>query len=310
LPYNKSTVFLVLAGLLWGFGGLAGARLAGLTGLNPLAVAAYRLLIGGTVATLALLPRVKRLPRTKSAARRLVTAGVLLAVYQTTYFGAVALTSVSLATMVTIGGVPVIVALVTAVRARRMPSPRTVTCVLLAVAGLGLLAGSPSTKDVWATVAGVALCVLTSAVFATLLLVTRRPVAGLSSGATTGLGLLVGGLLLLPVALPLGMAIPLTPNVVLTALFFGTVPTALAYGAYFIGLRHANAVVAAVSAMLEPLTATVLSVVFFHEHLGLVGTVGAVLLGVALVVNYSAQSGSADGEPALPAQARGAEVGV
>lgn len=308
MSYQKSTVFLVLAGLLWGMGGLAGARLAGLTGLSPLAVAAYRLLIGGTVATLALLPRLKRLPRTKSAARRLVTAGALLAVYQTTYFGAVALTSVSLATMVTIGGVPVIVALVTAVRARQMPSPRTVTCVALAVAGLGLLAGSPSTKDVWTTVAGVALCVLTSAVFATLLLVTRRPVAGLTSGATTGLGLLVGGLLLLPVALPLGMAIPLSPNVMLTALFFGTVPTALAYGAYFIGLRHANAVVAAVSAMLEPLTATVLSVVFFHEHLGPVGTAGAVLLGVALVVNYSAQSGSADGEPALPAHARGAEV--
>ncbi|GAB3914309.1 EamA family transporter [Kibdelosporangium lantanae] len=298
----------MLAGLLWGFGGLAGSRLAGLTGLNPLAVAAYRLLIGGTVATIALLPRVKRLPRTRSAVKRLVTAGALLAVYQTTYFGAVALTSVSLATLVTIGGVPVTVALVTAVRARRMPSPRTVVCVALAIAGLGLLAGSPSTKDAWATAAGVALCVLTSAVFATLLLVTRRPVAGLSSGATTGLGLLVGGLLLLPAALPLGMAIPLTGNVMLTALFFGTVPTALAYGAYFTGLRHANAVVAAVSAMLEPLTATVLSVVFLHEHLGPAGTAGAVLLGIALVVNYSAQSGSADGEPVLPARPRGAEV--
>jgi drug/metabolite transporter, DME family len=158
-------------------------------------------------------------------------------------------------------------------------------------------------------VAGVVLSLVAGGGFAAFTLVNRRPVAGLSAGVSTGLGLLVGGILLLPVALPLGMAIPLTPQVVLTAAFLGTVPTAIAYGAYFVGLRQANAVVAALSAMLEPLTATVLSVTFFHDRLGPVGIAGAVLLGVALLVNYSAQSGSADGEPALPVGASDAEVG-
>ncbi|TCO64472.1 DMT family transporter [Actinocrispum wychmicini] len=300
--------FLVLAGVLWGAGGLSGSLLGLQTGLDPLAVAAYRLLIGGAIATLALGTRLKRLPRTAAAIRRLFAAGALLAVFQASYFGAVAMTSVSLATLVTIGSVPVIVAAVTAVRERKAPTRRTALCVALAVSGLAMLAGMPSTRDTWHTVAGVALSLAAGTGFAAFTLVNRRPVAGLSNGVTTGLGLLVGGILLLPAALPLGMAIPLTPQVVLTAVFLGTVPTAIAYGAYFAGLQHVSPVAAALSAMLEPLTATVLSVTFFHDRLGAVGIVGAVLLGVALVVNYSAQSGSADGEPALPAEAPDAEV--
>jgi DME family drug/metabolite transporter len=303
-------LFLVLAGVLWGTGGLSGTLLGEQTGLAPLAIAAYRLLIGGVLATLALITQLNRLPRTKAAARRLLAAGALLAVFQASYFGAVSMTSVSLATLVTIGSAPVIVAVATAIRERRAPSPRTALCIVLAVTGLALLAGMPSTRDTWHTVAGVALSLTAGGGFATFTLINRHPVAGLSTGATTGLGLLVGGILLLPAALPLGMAISPTPQILLTAAFLGTVPTAIAYGAYFVGLRQASPVAAALAAMLEPLTATGLSVTLFHDRLGPAGIAGAVLLGVALIVNYSAVSGSAQGEPALPSDRSGAEVGA
>jgi DME family drug/metabolite transporter len=302
-------LFLIVAGVLWGTGGLSGALLGDQTGLHPLAVAAYRLLIGGTIATLVLVTRLKHLPLTRSAARRLFAAGGLLATFQAAYFGAVSMTSVSLATLVTIGSSPVIVAVVTSVRDRRMPSARTASCIALAVTGLALLAGMPSTRDTWHTLAGIVLSLTAASGFATFTLINRHAVAGLSAGVTTGLGLLIGGILLLPAALPLGMSIPLTPGVLATAAFLGTVPTAIAYGSYFIGLQHAPAVVAAIAAMLEPLTATVLSVVFFDDQLGTVGVIGAVLLGMAVAVNYSAQSGSAQGEPALPAGRSSAGVG-
>lgn len=307
---KQSTLFLIVAGVLWGTGGLAGSLLRDLAGLHPLAVAAYRLLIGGVLATVALVAQLRHLPRTRAVARRLVTAGALLAVFQAAYFGGVSLTSVSLATLVTIGSSPVIIAIVTAVRDRRIPSARTGLCIALAATGLGLLAGTPSTRVFWDTVLGITLCLIAAGGFAVFTLVNRNAVPGLPSGGTISLGLLLGGLFLLPVALPLGMNLPLTPDVLGTAAFLGVVPTAVAYGSYLIALRQANPVAAALAAVLEPLTATLLSVLFFDEQLGTVGVIGAVLLGVALAVNYSAQSGSADGESALPGRRTGAGVGT
>ncbi|OLF10429.1 hypothetical protein BU204_31620, partial [Actinophytocola xanthii] len=48
---RTSTFLLACAGLLWGTGGLTGALLQSHGGLAPIPVAAYRLLVGGLVAT-------------------------------------------------------------------------------------------------------------------------------------------------------------------------------------------------------------------------------------------------------------------
>lgn len=272
---------LFLAGLLWGTGGLAGALLQSRTGLHPVAVAAYRLLIGGGLATLALAYRLPSLPRTTAVARRLLAAGALVGLFQAGYFGAVMLTSVSLATLLTIGSAPVFVALATLREAR----PRTLATVAVAVTGLALLAGTPGDGPLPRTAGGVLLSLLSGAGFAALTILNRRPVPGLTSGATTALALLLGGVLLLPLALSLGMALPLRADVLLIAAFLGAVPTAVAYGAYFVGLRGAPAVTAALASMLEPLTATVLAVVFLGDRLSVAGTVGAGLLAAALLLN-------------------------
>ncbi|GAA4441825.1 hypothetical protein GCM10023148_49020 [Actinokineospora soli] len=99
------------------------------------------------------------------------------------------------------------------------------------------------------------------------------------------MGLLVGGGLLLLLALAAGMALPAGGDVLLIAAYLGIVPTALAYGAYFAGLRGAPAVTAALCSMLEPLTATVLAVVLLDDRMTAAGVVGAALLFAALVLN-------------------------
>ncbi|MFC5288734.1 EamA family transporter [Actinokineospora guangxiensis] len=197
---NRSKIFLACAGLLWGTGGLAGALLHAHTGLHPVAVAAYRLLIGGVVATAALVALRVPAPRSRPAILRLLTAGTLLGLFQAGHVAAVTLTSVGLATLLTIGSAPIFAALASGDRSRR-----TVTAVALSVFGLALLAGSPAVEAGWQAAAGVALSLATGAVFATLTLVTRRPVEGLTSGTTTAWGLLIGGVLLLPIALPIGL---------------------------------------------------------------------------------------------------------
>jgi threonine/homoserine efflux transporter RhtA len=60
--------------------------------------------------------------------------------------------------------------------------------------------------------------------------------------------------------------------------YLGVVPTAVAYALYILGLRTTSATAASIGALLEPLTATLLGVVFFGESLGATGLVGAILL--------------------------------
>lgn len=290
-PARGGSFHLVAAGVLWGTGGLAGAVLATTADLHPLAVAAYRLLLGGAFAVLFLAVAVagglRPLPRTRSAARRLLVAGSLLALFQACFFAAVALTSVSIATMTTIGSAPVFVAVATAVTDRRRPTRTAVGSIVAAVLGLCLLTWSPQgAGGRWALVAGLACALASGAGFATLTLVTRRAVPGLDPLRTTAFGCLVGGVLLSPFALWFGMALPVRFDVVAVAGYLGAVPTALAYAAYFRGLKLASPVLAALSALLEPLTATLLAVLLLDDRLGVAGWCGAALLVGALAVSY------------------------
>lgn len=273
----RSSAALVLAGVLWGTGGLAGSLLARRAGLHPLAVADYRLLVGGVVAIVLL--KGGALPRTPEAAKRVLAVGGLFALFQASYFAAVALSSVSVATMTTIGAAPVVVTLASVRKPRRW----TLVSVAGTLAGLALLQWSPGEA---VSFGGLGFALLAAGGFATLTLVTAKPVAGLDPLSTTAFGCLTGGLLLLPVASWSGMAIPLHADVLATVCYLGAVPTALAYAAYLRGLADAHPVLGSLSAVLEPLTAAVLSAALLGERLSGPAWCGAAVLVAALVVGY------------------------
>lgn len=288
-PETRSAGMLLAAGVLWGTGGLAGSLLASLAALHPLSVATYRLLLGGvlTAGLLAATGGLRGLTRTPEAVRRILVAGSLLAVFQASYFISVILTSVSVATMVTIGSVPVFVAVASAVAERRRPANSAIVSIVAALLGLLLLTWSPEgAGDQGHLLAGLLVALLSGGGFAALTLLTRQPVAGLDPLHTTALGCLAGGVLLLPFAWWLGMGLPFDAEAMALALYLGAVPTALAYTAFFRGLRGAHPVLAALAALLEPLTAALLAAVLLDERLGVTGWSGAGLLAVALAVSY------------------------
>ncbi|WP_372668700.1 DMT family transporter [Amycolatopsis kentuckyensis] len=274
----RSSAALVLAGVLWGTGGLAGSLLAQLAGLHPLAVATYRLLVGGGIATLAVLLKGGTFPRTAEAAKRLLAVGGLFALFQASYFAAVAFSSVSIATMTTIGAAPVFVTLASV----RKPGRWTLVSVAGTLAGLVLLRWSP--EEPAHLLGGLGFALLAAAGFAALTLLTAKPV--MDPLATTAFGCLTGGLLLTPVASWTGMALPLHADVLAVVCYLGAVPTALAYAAYLRGLATAHPVLGALSAVLEPLTATILAALLFGERLSGTAWCGAAVLVAALVIGY------------------------
>lgn len=276
---------LIAAGVLWGTGGLSGTLLGRVAAVSPLAVAAFRLSIGGVLLVTLLLVSGRRRPVGAPAWRRIATFGALAAVYQACYFAAVSLTSISLATLVTIGSAPVMVLVVEAVTGRRRLDARAVGTMVLALAGLALLVGLPSGGfGVGAVLASAGLALVSAAGFAVITLLGATPVPGLDGVTATGYGFLVGGAVLALVA-STTTGLSVHPSMAAFGLlaFLGVGPTAVAYGLFFRGLLCAGPRTAALLALLEPLTGTLLAVALLGERLAVAGIVGAALLSVAVV---------------------------
>jgi DME family drug/metabolite transporter len=297
--------YLAISGLLWGTGGLTGSLLGRVAGLSPIAVAACRLTAGGVLIVCYLTATRRTWPSGRAAWARITVIGLLAAIFQSCYFAAVSLTSVPLATLITIGAAPVIV--LGAERAIGRPAGRlAVLTTGLAVTGLGLLVGLPSGFRESAVLASAVMAVLAAAGFAAITLISTRPVAGLDDLAMTGFGFTIGGVLLMPVAgLTGGIAFqPGLPAIgLLVAL--GTGPTAVAYTLYFRGLRTAAASTAARLALLEPLTGAILAALLLGERLSATGIVGAAIIGAAVILTVQADRGGGrvsgdDGDDAQP----------
>lgn len=180
---------LVVAGVLWGTGGLFGSALSTTTGLGPVAVAACRLGGGGLLLCGYLLASGRSIPRSRLVWRRILGIGGLAALFQCSYFAAVAASGVSVATLVAIGIAPVVVLAVEALTRRRRVGASAVAGVALALVGLALLVGPAPTGSV---VVGAALAAVAGTGFAAMTLLSgspstvstrRRPPASGSSSA-------------------------------------------------------------------------------------------------------------------------------
>ncbi len=166
---------------------------------------------------------------------------------------------------------------------RSRPAPGVVVAIALALVGLGLLLGAPASGSNPALAAVLAL--VPAAAFAATTVINRTAVPGLDPMLLTGLSFSFGSLLLLPAAALLGgQMYPSGGGQVALVLWLAIGPTALAYVAYFAGLRTVPGTTASVLALLEPLTASVGAAVVFGERLGLAGMIGAGLLVAGIVV--------------------------
>jgi DME family drug/metabolite transporter len=277
---------LVMSGLLWGTGGLTGSVLSRAAGLSAMSVAAYRLTVGGALIVVFLTAKGRRWPAGRAAWIRIIGIGLLAALFQSCYFTAVALTSVSLATLVTIGSAPVIVLGADRVMSRRRIGRAAAGTTCLALTGLALLVGLPSgVFPETAVLASAGMAVLAAAGFAAITLIGTRPVPGLDDLTVTGFGFTVGGLALMPLAATIsGVSFTPDPAAIGLLIALGTGPTAVAYTLYFRGLRTAAASTAALLALLEPLTGAILAALILGDRLGATGIAGAAILATAVIL--------------------------
>jgi DME family drug/metabolite transporter len=285
---SRGFLLVVLASLCWGTSGLSGRVIADRSDLSSLDIAWYRLAIGA--AALAVVwgvtsrRRAPAVPVTRPVAVRLVLVGVGLAAYQLAYFSAVERAGVSIATLVALGLAPLLIAVGGTLLGSGRPDAATLVALTVALAGLTLLVGvSAGTGTGTAVLLGALVASGSALGYAVVTLAGGGVPAGVP---VTLAGFAGGALLLTPVVLTQGPAVPADGGTLAVLLYLGLVPSALAYGLFFTGVRTVPGAVASIVTLLEPLTATALATAFLGERLAPAAVAGGLLLLAAVAGLY------------------------
>lgn len=258
------------------------AQALGPGGIDPAAVGAARIIVGG--ALLAAFARLTRTRRGRSWARGWVlAAAIAVATYQVAFFAAVKDTGVAIGTIVALGSAPTLAGALEWIAAGRRPSGRWAGATALACAGVALLALAGG-SGAGVSALGVTLAVIAGGSYAVYTLAAKRLLAdGHEPEPVMAAAFGFGAVLLVPVLLATGPGWLAHPGGLGLALFLGIVPTAVAYVLFARGLRHIDVSEAATLTLAEPLTAAVLGVVVLGEQLTGAGGLGATLILAGLL---------------------------
>jgi DME family drug/metabolite transporter len=285
--------FVCLAGVLWGTGGLALEILRDHSSMSVPTVSAYRMLIAAVAlvaASLVLRKGQQLATLVRAHPGRAVAVGLGTGAYQALYFGSVATAGVTVATVVSLGLAPVLLAAVDLVRARRRTAPRSTLRLTLvvgaALSGLVLVSASSGPDAVGARpTLGLLLAIASGSVYAatTALGSTLLASDGVDPLALTTVATTAGAVGLVPVALAGGGPFFTSdPTALGTLAYLGVFTMALAYGLFYAGLRTTRSGSAVIATLLEPVTAAVAAAVVLGERLGPTGIVGSVLILAAV----------------------------
>ena len=287
----RGIVLIALAATSWGTTGTATTFLVRDAAMSPLVIGVARLAIAALV--LAALARMRgSLAIARADIVPCIAMGACMAVFQAGYFSAVVLVGVALTALIAICSAPLMIAILARLALGERLSPPGQVALAVGVTGTALLiAGPRGVGDVGSRfLAGVTLALAAGAAYAVYVVIAKASVTRAAPLPLAAVTFFAGALWLAPVLLWAD-----APGRQLVAgwpllLYLGVVATGLAYAAYTTGLASVSAAVAGVVSLLEPLTATILGVVLFGEQLGALGTVGAVLLAIAIVVLVRAEA--------------------
>ncbi|GAA5015601.1 DMT family transporter [Kitasatospora paranensis] len=292
LPVGRGLLYITLSATAWGTAGAAAALLYGTSGLGPLALTFWRS-IGGVVLLLAVrpftggsgrdgrpaLPWRRRLPR-------ILVNGLGLTLFQAAYFVAVQQTGLAVATVVTLGSAPVLIAVGARLTMGERLGGAGAVAVCGALTGLAVLVlGDTGGGEVRPS--GVLWALLSASGYGCITLYTRRlgrAGEAQSPSETTLWSFGVCAVCMLPFAAAEGIW-PQAEGLgrtVLLLVYLASVPTALAYGLYFAGAAVVRATTASVIALIEPASATVIAVLVLGEHLGAAAAAGTAVLLVSV----------------------------
>ncbi len=272
-------LLIVAAAMTWGTTGATMKLVAAGSPMSPLLVGLIRVAIAAPCLCLAArwLGGPIRLPA-RGDRDRLLVAGIAMGAFQACYFWGVAKTSVAVGSLIAICSAPLFIVILAAVFLGERIDGRTWGAMLAGITGAALLTVGPHGfgRLPAGFLAGVGLALGGGISYATYAVMVKDVLGRVPPLTVAALTFSVSALSLLPVLLVEWPSADARAWVLLA--YLGVVPTAAAYILYVIGLRTTPITVSGVLTLVEPLTATLLGVLFFGDRLGTAGVLGAGLL--------------------------------
>lgn len=286
----RGTALTLAGGVFWGLAGVFGKYSFEHKGVTAQWLVNVRLIIAGLILLTTVYMKQKgdtfRIWKNLRHTVRMILYGVIgIAACQMTYYLAVDDSNAGIATVLQYTA-PVMIMVYLSIRNRKLPEVTERVALLLAFGGIVLLAthGHLTELTISKTTLVLGLMSAVATVFYNLL--PGNLMNEYSTFAIVGWGMLVSGLGLLPFVQPweLNEQICWDWQAILCIAVVIIVGTVLSFGCYMEGVRLIGGSRASLFASVEPLTATVASVLFMNvafswmDLLGFAGIIGAVVI--------------------------------
>jgi DME family drug/metabolite transporter len=284
---RRGLFLIMLAAVLWGTVGVSTKTIYRLTTSDPLSIGFFRLAISlPALFSVCWARQGKKMLQVSRGDLWLMTLiGLMTALYQVCYFGAIARTGVAVATVVTLCTAPVMVAVISVAFTRKRPSRTTLAALVGALSGTAVLVlFQEQSKFSGADTGGVMLALVSAFSYGLVTLTSQKLAARRDPFQSLAISFSFGAAVLFGFADRMVMSY--TPQAWMLLAYLGTVPTALAYVLFFKGMRSTSATAASISTLLEPMVATLLAWLLFGERFTSVGFLGVALLGGSLLLLY------------------------
>ena len=287
-PTAGGAGFVLGAAMLWGTTGTAQSFAP--VGFDPLVIGACRLAIGGAALMVLALVRQEMTHMGQWPWIRVFSAALFTAIYQLSFFAAVARTGVAVGTIVGIGSAPIAAGILAYLFRNETPDRRWSLATLLAISGCGLLILTGSGGSVKIEPWGILLAIIAGTAYSSYTLVIKTLLETKPPNAVMAVVVSIGALMLAPcfylrpvawLADPVGLAV---------VLHLGLFTMALSYWLFARGLQRVQVATAVTLSLAEPMTAGLLGVIVVGERLPVPAWcgLGLILSGLLLLTRQPA----------------------
>lgn len=254
----------------------------GVPDVAPMAVATARLICGSTFLLVFALLFFRKEVGKRMPVKDLLTAGIGIAIYQLTFFSAVNLTGVAIATVTALGCAPTFSAVVAFILLRERPQKSWYLGTSVTIFGISLVGTAGGVGSFNSL--GILLAAVAGLGFAIFNVICRRALEhGSSDIWVTTSTFAVAALVSVPFLFSDQLTWLSTRNGILTTMWLGVVTTSIGYILFMFGLKRIPSSLAATVVLAEPATATVLSALILDEPLILQSYVGIVAVAAGIL---------------------------
>ena len=297
--YGGGVVALLLACTFWGTTGMAASFIPG---INPIAIGASTMGIGGLILGLTALPGVWLTWKSMGAVPLVLLGALGLAVYSTVFYIGMSWAGVALGNVIALGSAPLFAGLIEWTVDKQRPSFRWLIATAITVAGGAMLVsgrnfgedGGGIVRDQNMVTWGIALALLAGLAYALYTYMANKLMKP-NADRPQGIGhrpvistiQLVSAVPLIVVLISLIIANPgqfaNQPLAIPVMAYLVLFPTAVGHLLLAVGLGAMPASRAAVYTLFEPVVAVVMAVVVVGEVISPIGWVGLVVVLVGLL---------------------------